>query len=240
MKIENMSIGHSGVEEKEKEKKKIAIVSVASGEGISSLFSAMGVDCIVSGGQTANPSIEELLSAFKKCNAENIIVLPNNKNILLGANQAAAVYDEANVYVIPTQSLMQGYSALSVINPGITDIDALIDSATRAAGSVIDCEVTRAVRTVSIDGRKIEEGDYMAISNGRIVSVASTPEDALIDMLKSTDTDLCEVVSLFVGNGISDDKRVSLTEKIESEFSDLRLTVYIGGQEVYDYLLAVE
>ena len=240
MKIENMSLGHSEVEEKAKKKKKFAVVSVASGEGISSLFSDMGADCIVSGGQTANPSIEELVSAFRKCNAENIIVLPNNKNIFLGAQQAAAVYEDARVYVIPTKNLMQGYSALSVINPGITDIDDLVTSATRAAESVIDCEVTRAVRSVSIDGRKIEEGDYMAISGGQIVSVENTPEDALIDMLKSSDTDLCEVASLFVGKGVSDDSRVALTERIESEFPDLELTVYIGGQEVYDYLLAVE
>ena len=240
IKIENMSLGHSEVEEKAKKKKKFAVVSVASGEGISSLFSDMGTDCIVSGGQTANPSIEELVSAFRKCNAENIIVLPNNKNIFLGAQQAAAVYEDARVYVIPTKNLMQGYSALSVINPGITDIDDLVTSATRAAESVIDCEVTRAVRSVSIDGRKIEEGDYMAISGGQIVSVENTPEDALIDMLKSSDTDLCEVASLFVGKGVSDDSRVALTERIESEFPDLELTVYIGDQEVYDYLLAVE
>lgn len=241
LKIENMSLGHSETEEKKpKKKKKLAVVSVASGDGLCALFKDLGSDYIVCGGQTANPSIEELVSAFEKSNAEDIIVLPNNKNILLAAEQAAAAFDEARVHVVKTKNLMQGYSALSVITPGITDVEALIASASRAAAAVIDCEVTRAVRDVSIDGKRIEEGDYMAISGGNIVAVEETAEDAVISMLQNADTELSEIITLFVGKDVSEERRVDLTERIEELFSDLELTVYIGGQDVYDYLLAIE
>lgn len=242
VKIENMSVGHSESEKpKNKPKKRVATAAVALGDGICALFSDMGADYVIRGGQTANPSIEDFIRAFDACNAEHILVLPNNKNILLAAEQAAKTYEGATVHVIPTKNLMQGYAALSVINPTITDIKVIVGGATLAAGTVEEGEITRAVRDVTIDGREIHEGDYMAISAGEIVATAENAEQAALDMLNTiVDTDLSEIVTIFVGKGVDADRRVSLTDRIGEEYPDLEIVVYEGGQDVYDYLIAVE
>ena len=241
VKVENMSLGHSEPEKpKGKPKKPFAVVAVAAGDGMTALFTQMGADRIVSGGQTANPSIEEFVEAFRECAAENIIVLPNNKNILLAAQQAAKLYEDARVHVVPTKSLAQGYSALSVITPGIKDIQTLLSSAERAAKGVVDGEITRAVRDAHVDGFSIREGEYMAISGGRIVAVAVTPEAAVQQLLETTDADLCEIITLFAGKAVTDARRVELTEILEETYPDCEIVVYEGGQDVYDYYLAVE
>ncbi len=241
VKIENMSLGHSEeAPKKAKKPKKFAVVAVATGEGMSALFKDMGADCIVSGGQSANPSIEELVKAFESCDAEHIIVLPNNKNVILAAKQAAEVYKGATVHVVGTKSLPEGYSALSVITPGITDVDALIASAEHAASGVTDGEITRAVRDATVNGRVIRKGDYMAISEGEIVSTAESAEDALLAMLDGADTDLCELLTLFVGKEVDDERRAAITERLQALYEDCEITVYDGGQDVYDYLVALE
>ena len=239
VKIENMNLGHTETEKK-KPQKDFAVVAVAQGEGISALFSQMGADQIVSGGQSVNPSIEDFVEAFKECNAKDIIVLPNNKNIILAAKQAAELYADANVHVINTKNIAQGYSALSVINPGIKEIKTLITSAERAADGVIDGEITCAVRDASIDGKSISVGDYIAISNGNIVAVEATPEDALLSMLESADIDICEIITLFVGSRVSAEKRAELIEKLNEIYDEYEIAVYEGGQDIYDYLVAVE
>ena len=244
VKIENMELGHAEeikpTPKKTKSTKPFSVVAVATGDGISALFTHMGAEHIISGGQTANPSIEEFVKAFEKCESRNIIVLPNNKNIILAARQAAEVYKDASVRVVETKNLMQGYSALSVINPGITDIDMLVSSAERAAGDVVDGEITKAVRDAHADGFDIKNGDYMAISEGKIIATAKSCEDAALKMLESVNTDMYEIISLFVGKDVTDNARAELTEKISELYPDLELSVYEGGQEIYDYLIAIE
>ena len=243
VKIENMNLGHTQTEpqsKKQNPKKDFAVVTVAQGDGISALFTQMGADKIVSGGQSANPSIEDFIEAFKECNAKEIIVLPNNKNILLAAKQAAELYTDAKIHVVSTKNIAQGYAALSVINPGFKDINALISSAERAAEDVIDGEITRAVRDVTIDGKSISKGDYIAISGGNIVSVTENAEDAVISMLENTDTDLCEIITLFVGANVSAEKRIELIERLNEIYDEYEIVIYEGGQDVYDYLVAVE
>lgn len=245
VKIENMNLGHTKtdtetVKEKKKATKNFAVVTVAQGEGMSALFTQMGADKIVSGGQSANPSIEDFIEAFKDCNAKDIIVLPNNKNIFLAAKQAAELYTDIPVHVISTKNIAQGYAALSVINPGFKDIDALISSAERAAADVIDGEITRAVRDANINGKSISVGDYMAISGGNIVSVKNNPEDAVISMLEESDIDLCEIITLFIGANVSAEKRIELTERLNEIYDEYEIVIYEGGQDVYDYLVAVE
>ena len=239
VKIENMNLGHTETEKK-KPPKEFAVVSVAQGDGMAVLFSQMGADRIVSGGQSENPSIEDFVEAFKACNAKNIIVLPNNKNIVLAARQAAALYTDKPVHVINTKNIAQGYAALSVITPGIKDIDSLVTSAERAAEGVIDGEITCAVRDAGVDGKNISIGDYIAISGGNIVAVENTPEDAVLSMLEANDIDLCEIITLFVGSRVSIEKRVELTERLKEIYDEYEIVVYEGGQEVYDYLVAVE
>ena len=239
VKIENMSLGHTE-EAKKTVKKDFAVVAVAQGDGMTALFTDMGADKIVSGGQSANPAISDFVDAFRACEAESIIVLPNNKNIILAARQAAEIYTDARVCVLNTKNMAQGYAALSVITPGIKDIDALIASAERAAADVIGGEITRAVRDTVVNERVIHEGDYIAISGGEIVAVEGTPEDALLAMLEGADIDLCEIITLFVGKGVSDERRASVTEKLKELYEDYEINVYEGGQDVYDYLVAVE
>ena len=239
VKIENMSLGHTE-EAKKTVKKDFAVVAVAQGDGMTALFTDMGADKIVSGGQSANPAISDFVDAFRACEAESIIVLPNNKNIILAARQAAEIYTDARVCVLNTKNMAQGYAALSVITPGIKDIDALIASAERAAADVIGGEITRAVRDTVVNERVIHEGDYIAISGGEIVAVEGTPEDALCAMLEGADIDLCEIITLFVGKGVSDERRASVTEKLKELYEDYEINVYEGGQDVYDYLVAVE
>lgn len=248
VKIENMSVSHSEEESEKAEatkqehakRKPFSVVAVATGEGMSALFKDMGADVIIEGGQTANPSTGEFLEAFKQCNSDNIIVLPNNKNILLAARQAADLYADAAVHIIETRNLMQGYSALSVITPGITDIEALLSGAIRAAISVTDGEITRAVRDATIDGASIWQGDYMAICDGKIAAVTKTAEDAVLQLLEKADADLCEIITLFTGKHVSADKRAKLTEQLEELYEDCEIIVYEGGQELYDYYVAIE
>ena len=239
VKIENMNLGHTG-NEKKKPSKGYEVVAVSQGDGMAALFKDMGADVIVPGGQSLNPSIEDFISAFEQCSANDIIVLPNNKNIILAANQAAKIYTDAKVHVLNTKNIASGYGALSVITPGIKDIDALVSSADRAAGGVIDGEITVAVRDAVIDGKTIHEGDYLALSGGEVVSVSATAEDAVLDMLSNIDIELCEIITLFVGEHVSEECRSSLTERLKETYEDFEIVVYNGGQEVYDYLIAIE
>ena len=135
---------------------------------------------------------------------------------------------------------MQGYSALSVITPGIKDMDALCKSATLAAQGVTGIEVTRAVRDVSMNGLDITAGDYIAITEGEINAVTDNAEDTAMAALAETDTDLCEMITVFTGKEVSEERRAELTERIEAEYPDCEVTFYEGGQEVYDYMLALE
>ncbi len=241
VKIENMSLGHSeNTTPKKNKAKKFSVLAVASGDGITALFTDMGVDCIVAGGQTANPSIEELVAGFDKCEAENIIVLPNNKNVILAAKQAAALYEKAKIHVVETKNIAQGYAALSVITPGITDIDALLESATRAAAGATSVEITQAVRDAVIDGKTVKAGDYMALTDSGLSALAQTAEEAVTLALAAADTDLAEIITLFVGKAVDAETRVALTEELEDTYPDCEITVYEGGQDVYDYLIAIE
>ena len=246
VKIENMELGHSDVEgvkkkiEKKAPKKPFTVLTVATGEGLCSLFSDMGADGIINGGQTSNPSTEEFVEAFDSHPADDIIVLPNNKNVMLAAKQAAEIYSGARVHIIPTFTLMEGYGALSVITPGITDIEMLCKNAERAAKSVIGSEVTCAVRDVTIDGKEIKRGDYITITNGKITSVEADRDEALLAMLRGVDMDDYELITLFVGEDVDEDARVAITEKLEESYPEMEVTVYRGEQAVYDYLIAIE
>ena len=243
VKIENMSLGHSErikPAQKPQNRKKYAVVAVASGKGMEELFAGMGADAVVSGGQTSNPSTQDFVRAFERCAAEDIIVLPNHKNIILAAKQAAEIYKDARVHVVESRSFMQGYGALSVITPGITDIDALITSAQNAARSVEGYQITKAVRDADIGGVKVREGEYIAIGDAGIVASAHSANEAVLAALETADTDMCGIITLFAGADAGADKRAELTAKINELYPDLETEVYESGQEIYDYYIALE
>ncbi len=246
IKIENMSLQHSErVAKQEKKAKKphksYGVVTVATGEGLTALFETLGADVVINGGQTGNPSTQEFLAAFESLDVDNILVLPNNSNIVLTARQAAELWGRGNVHVIPTKTIPEGYSALSVFNPSVTDIDEQIADLTATKEAVVSGEITVAIRDTVIGGVEVKEGEYIGILDGEIVT--STPDalDALCEMIEQIDDlDDKELITLFVGAGVNDDDRVRVTEALEDRFDEQEIQVHIGGQEIYDYLVAVE
>lgn len=248
VKVENMSVGHSQRDEqapaKPQKRSKFSVVSVSTGEGISALFKDLGVSTVINGGQTANPSIEEFIDAFKNCNSEYIFVLPNNKNVILAAKGAAELYENAKVLVIETKNVAEGYSAMSVLTPGIMDImdaQAVKDSAERAAKDVWSIEVTRAVRDAVIEGVQITNGDYMALGEGSALAVESSAEKAVKSALEAyEDMDMAEIITLFAGKSREPQVSADLKEELEELYPDCEVVVYHGEQEVYDYYVAVE
>ena len=242
VKIENMSLQHNDTEAEKNKREHVpmAVVTVATGEGMSELFTTIGADKIISGGQTQNPSAEDFIKAFEEVNADDIIVLPNNKNIFLTAVHASSMWDEDRVHIIPTKTLMQGYAALSMISHD-GDVEGAIESANEAIENVIDVEITYAVRDAIVGGTNIKKGEYMAISNSSIKATASTPEEALLTMLEGLDElDEREVISVFVGCDVTEAKRAELTETLTERYPDHEIMFYNGGQAVYSYLIAIE
>ena len=241
VKVENMNLGHSQVQSvADVADKPFSVVCVASGDGMSALFQQMGADFVVNGGQTSNPSTDDFLQAFRNCHSKSIIVLPNNKNILLAARQAAELYDAASVRIVDTANIAQGYAALSVITPGITDVDALVRSAENAAHSVVDGEITRAIRDAVIGDVEVRAGEYMGLSAGKLVCVSDTAESALTELLECVGADMYEIITMFVGRCVDDGCRADVTQRIESEWPDCELEVFCGDQDVYDYIVAIE
>ena len=247
LKIENMNLQHSEREAEKAEKKarkprqKYGVVTVATGDGLRALFESLGADAVIHGGQTGNPSAEQFLAAFRELNAEQILVLPNNSNILLTARQAAELWEGGNVTVIPSKTVPAGYAALSVFNGATPELADQIADMTDAMEAVVSGEVTVAIRDSSVDGRAVKEGDYIGILEGHLVSNGEDAFGALRDMIEGIeDLDMRELLTLFVGGGVSEEARVEMTERLCAAFPDLCVEVLIGGQEIYDYLIAVE
>lgn len=248
VKIENMSLQHSEKEDAPKTLKKkktphkrYGVVTVATGEGMRALFTSLGADVIIDGGQTGNPSAEQFLAAFEELNADAIFVFPNNGNILLTAQQAAELWEGAPVTVIPTKTLPQGYAALAVFNPSVSAPEDQVADLIAAKDAVVSGELTVAVRDTVIGGVSVKEGEYIGILDGELLTSDSDPVRALGDMIEKID-DLSEreLITLFVGESVSERERVTMTEALEERFEDHVIEVYLGGQKIYDYLIAVE
>lgn len=218
--------------------KKYAAVAVVSGSGMEELFKSLDCDKIISGGQTMNPSTEDILSAAKETGAENVYVLPNNKNIILAAQQAAELAD-ANVIVIPTKNMPQGISALSAL-----DRDAEIDEntcvMTEMAESVKCGQITYAARDTRMNGLDIHKGDVMAVEGSEVLFVGMDTEEValrLAERLISKDTG---VVSVYCGEDADESEAESIAEKLEKKYKDIDVSVNVGGQAVYSYIIAAE
>lgn len=243
VKIENMTLQHSErtVAQKKRMHKTYGVIAVACGQGMHALFSELGADIIIDGGQTANPSAQDFLDAIAQLDADHILILPNNGNILLTAHQAASLCEQGDVRVVPTKSFPQGFSALSVFNSSIEDADEQVSDMTEAKDAVASGEITYAIRDTVIGGVQVKKGESIGILDGELVCSCADEAQAMCEMLRSIeDIEDREILTLFVGNGVSEEQRVAMTEMLEQEFEDLSVDVYIGGQEVYRYLVAVE
>lgn len=220
-------------------KKKYGFISVSAGEGLSEIFEGLGVDVVIEGGQTMNPSTEDMLNAIDKVNAENVFILPNNSNIILAANQAQSIVTDKNVYVVPSKTIPQGITALINFDES-ADAEANFDNMSSEMKNVKTGQVTYAVRDTSMDGKEIKQNDIMGIGDKTILSVGKDIEETTIDMLSQLIDDDSELISVYYGEDVSSEQVDSLTAKIEKTYPDLDLEVHSGGQPIYYYIVSVE
>lgn len=220
-------------------KKKYGFISVSAGAGLSEIFEGLGVDVVIEGGQTMNPSTEDMLNAIDKVNAENVFILPNNSNIILAANQAQSIVTDKNVYVVPSKTIPQGITALINFDES-ADAEANFDNMSSEMKNVKTGQVTYAVRDTSMDGKEIKQNDIMGIGDKTILSVGKDIEETTIDMLSQLIDDDSELISVYYGADVSSEQVDSLTAKIEETYPDLDLEVHSGGQPIYYYIVSVE
>ncbi len=240
LKIENMTLQHNEVKKKTPSKK-VGVVTVASGEGLIEYFSELGADAVINGGQTANPSIEDFIKAFDNVNAQNILVLPNNSNVILTALQSAKMYQNANVFVINTKTIQQGYVALSLINTETEDLSLHVSEIEDMLNCVTSIDVTYAVRNSTVDGVSVIKGDFMGISGKRLLATSHDKVTTAIKAIKAVETlEDKELLTVFIGRDVSDEERDRLESLIAENFPDLEYSPYDGGQDVYSFLIALE
>ena len=242
-KMEHMSVQHSETQFEEEtveaEFKETTVVAVSSGDGISELFKGMGVDYIVSGGQTMNPSTDDFLAAFDKLNTNNIIVFPNNSNIIMAAKQAAENYQKANVVVIETKTIAQCYSALALL--GEEDFETLVESIRMSLNGVTSLEVTYAVRDSQIDQFTIKKDDYLGFVNHRLAAVSKTKLDSIKDLFNTIeDIEEKEVITILYGDDVTEEEIGEVIQYLEEAYDWMEVAAISGGQKVYSYIIAVQ
>lgn len=221
------------------ERKPVGFVAVSVGEGVERIFESLGVDVIVSGGQTMNPPTSELLEAVEKVNADAVVLLPNNKNIIMTANTAAELA-ECDLRVVPTKSVTQGFAALAAIDPELS-IDELVGEMAEAAGAVRYGEVTTAIKDAkSSKGESIHDGDVIGIANDSLDVVGETVEDVVLALLDELVDDDADIITVLAGCDMDDDRFDALVEAIEDRFDELEVDSQRGEQPVYPVILSVE
>ena len=220
-------------------RKEVGFITVSVGEGIAEIFTGLGVDCVISGGQTMNPSTDDVLKAVEKVNADTIFVLPNNKNIIMAANQAASLTTDKKVVVVPTTTVPQGITAVINYMP---DLDAEANKAnmTEEIGTVHSAEVTYAVRDTQIDGVEIHEGDIMGIGDNGILATGKGIEDITFESLKKIVEEDTEIISIYYGEDVSEEDAEKLRARAAEEFASCDVELQYGGQPIYYYILSAE
>ncbi|MDY6873172.1 MAG: DAK2 domain-containing protein, partial [Chloroflexota bacterium] len=216
----------------------IAVVAVSPGSGLSRIFASLGVAAIVGGGQTMNPSIKEILGAFEDLPTDKVIILPNNKNIIMAAKEAASMTVK-NVAVIPTITIPQGLSAMFRLIPD-ADFDNTVEEMKEAMTEVETGEITTATRTVEIDGVQVEKGQVIALHNGKLVASTRSIEDACEQLLVGADVNEHERITLFYGENMKPSQVNTLADKIRSVYPDHEIEVHEGGQPHYQLIIAIE
>ncbi|GFI30763.1 putative protein [Lachnospiraceae bacterium] len=220
-------------------KKDMGFISVSIGEGINEIFKGLGVDYIIAGGQTMNPSTEDMLNAIEEVNADNIFILPNNKNIILAANQAASLIEEKNIFVIPTKTVPQGITALINFMP---DSSAEENAArlTEELTSVKTGQVTYAVRDTLIEDKSIKQGDYMGMGDNSILSVGRDMDTVIREMIAQLVDEDSAIISIYYGEEIKEQAAKQLGAELEETYPDCEVEVHYGGQPIYYYVISVE
>ena len=223
----------------EKPSKECGFIAVSMGDGLKDLFLELGVDYVIEGGQTMNPSTEDMLNAIDKVNAKNVFIFPNNKNVVLAANQAADLCEDKNIIVMATANAPQGISAMIAYDSTIS----LEDNKTNmleAIENVKSGQVTYAVRDTSIDGKTIKQGDIMGLSDKGLLAVGSDIADVAFDVISECYDEDKEIISIYYGSDVTKEDAEKLSERVSEEFPDCDVSLYFGGQPIYYYIVSVE
>lgn len=260
MKVDNMRLEHhevliedaSRIAEEKKEAapaaapekpaepaKEYGFISVSAGDGLTEIFRGIGVDYVIEGGQTMNPSTEDILNACDQVNAETIFVLPNNKNIILAANQAKDIIEDKTIIVVPTKTIPQGITAMISFSPDMNpeeNLEAMKD----ASQCVRTGEITYAVRNTTIDGHAIEKDDIMALGDDGLLAVAKEKDQAVLEAVKAMVNDESEIITIYYGQDIPEEEAEALAERIRKAYPQVETELQYGGQPIYYYFLSVE
>ena len=220
-------------------KKPVGMISVCCGEGISSIFKDLKVDELIEGGQTMNPSIEDIATAISHVNADAVIVLPNNGNVIMAAENAAQLIEDKKVYVVPTKEAPQGIRAAFAFDPN-ADAETNVAAMSEAFEDVKCGQVTTAVRTTNMDGFDINEGDIIGLDGKKIIAKGSKPEDVVMDIVDKLVDSFSEVITLYYGENVSQEACNALVERLQEKYEDFDVIAYNGGQPHYHYLISIE
>ncbi len=224
---------------KEEPRKEAGFVAISVGEGMSEIFKGLGVDTLIEGGQTMNPSTEDILNAIDKVNADVVYVLPNNKNIILAAEQAMKLTDDKRVVVVPSTTVPQGITAAVSYMPGRTPEENLAQM-TEEMGRVKTGQVTYAVRNTSVDGVEVHEGDIMGIDEHSILAVGKDVADTSFQLLEALVDEDSELISIYYGEDVTEEDAEEFFARVKEKFTDLDVEMYNGGQPIYYYVMSVE
>jgi DAK2 domain fusion protein YloV len=216
----------------------IAVVTVSPGPGLSRIFASLGVAAIVEGGQTMNPSTQEILAAFENLPTDKVIILPNNKNIIMAANQAKDVTVK-KVQVVPSRNIPQGLSALLALNPD-GDVEAIAEKMNKSLDLVKAGEVTVATRSVEIDGVKVEQGQVIALLDGKLVCSAKSVDEACLCVLEKANAKDHELITLFYGEDLSATEANRISDKVREAYPEQEIEIQDGGQPHYQFIISVE
>ncbi len=235
----NEEKANEAVETPHVELKELGVLAVVPGDGLTEIFKGIGADATISGGQTMNPSTEDILNAVMKIPAKTVFVLPNNSNIILAATQADVLCDEKDIIVIPTKTIPQGISALVSFDP-TGDADSNKDNMMEAIDCVLSGQVTYAVRDTQIDGHDVKKGDYIAINDEGLVASETDIKDSVIKMLDGMVSDDHELISIYYGSDVDEADAEAIAAIVEEKYSYLDVELEYGGQPVYYYIISVE
>ncbi|MCY6372369.1 DAK2 domain-containing protein [Clostridium ganghwense] len=220
------------------EEEEYAFISVTMGNGLKNIFSDLGVNSVIEGGQTMNPSTQDIMECINNINAENIFVLPNNKNIIMAAEQAAEL-SEKNVIVIPTKTIPQGITAVTVFNPEST-VDENIETMNSAIQNVNTASVTYAVRDTEMDGKAIKEGNILGLIEGKISEIGKDIYEICDDIISNMVTEESELITIFYGKDCDEEKVEEFSTKLEEKYPDIDVQCYSGEQPLYYFIVSVE
>lgn len=237
---EKLAKEQAAEEQKAKEpEKEMGFVSVSIGEGMNEVFKGLGVDYIIEGGQTMNPSTEDMLNAIEKVNAKNVFILPNNKNIIMAANQAVSLVEDKQIIVIPTKTIPQGITALVNYIPDHS-VEENKEQMMAEIENVKTGQVTYAVRDTEIDGKTIKQDDYMGIGDKSILAVGKDLKQTTLEMVDAMVDEDSAIVSIYFGSESSEEKAEEIASSIEEKYPDVEVEVNDGGQPIYYYVISVE